>query len=407
MPRPPVPPDPADALAWSFTRHRLLGACARAVFWTYFGSRGLGLDAGDPDARRAFALRHLTPLLGLVGTAVHVAARSVLEAVRAGGPLPSADDLLAGARLTLNQAWRTSQADQVDRFWRYPGAYTALREVVYHGRLHPEETERASRRLRACLDALLAAPVLADVAACARDDVWLPEADLPVRFAPAPDLRAWAAVDLAYRHADAEAVRGALGDAAYAGAANASATRGGTAPADDAARAAIPGTPPARLVPDGPTWCVVDWKTGRPASVADEQLQLAGYALCLDAYGRRPTEGVYLGRVVDLLRREDRWYVFDADVLAQARATIAADVARQRARMADPATARPLPKAAWPLASDRRHCAACNFFALCRTELGSAAPGAAPDRVALEAVDVAVPTADATAATADAAGGVA
>ena len=350
MPRPsgrpgsPLRPlEPKYALAWSYTRHRMLRECERAVFWQYFGSRGLGLRDGDPAGARAFALRHLTTLPLLVGTAVHAAARRVVEAVVERRAVPPIEELLAGARFTLNQAWRNSQPDLIDRFWRYPAAHNALLEIVYRGALRPAEITRASGRLRDCLDALTDAPVLDDLRACGAADVWLAPDAFPVSFDPAPGQLAWGAVDFAYRHSP------------------------------DAGGTSAPGAPAA------PTWCVADWKTGSSGSPDDESLQLATYGLWLRARGFPDTDGVYLGRIIDLARREDRFYVLDRALLDRARAAIAEDLARLRGLMRDRERVLPRSKAEWHLAADVRGCPRCRFYGLCLTDLASRRGPGAPE----------------------------
>jgi hypothetical protein len=161
----------------------------------------------------AFALRHLTTLPLLVGTVVHQAARQVVGAVVGGTPVPSYDDLLGGARFTLNHAWRSSLPPQSGRFWRQPTLAPLLQEVIDRGYLEPREIARMQARLTTCLHTLLVAPVLADVADAGRDATWLPPLG-PVRFQPTPGQTVWGAVDLAYRHHDAAGLMGALEAAA-------------------------------------------------------------------------------------------------------------------------------------------------------------------------------------------------
>jgi hypothetical protein len=347
----PPPQPPEFALAWSYSRSGQLRECERAVFWATFGSRGLGLPTGDPDAGRAWALRHLTALPLAVGIAVHNAARQVLEAVRAGAEPPSYEAQLRSARGTLNHLWRASQPDLLGRFWSMPGVHAALREVVYRGELRAWEIEQARAVLAGCLRHLRSAPVLDDVRGCAASDVWLPEAG-PVHFRLAPQsfgpgagprlaawtrpLTVWAAPDLCYVHQ----LRAA--DAAAAG------------------------------LPEGRRyWCVVDWKTGARGCEADERLQLSVYALWLEASGRPSTDDVYLGRIVALRDASERWYVLGPDERAAARHAIAADTERLLGLLAVPSHAFPRPKADWALAVRRGTCATCNYAALCHDDLAT------------------------------------
>lgn len=346
---PSVPPTPPPSerhttfqsgalppLAWSFSRHRLLETCERAVYWQYDGSqRGYAAPPAS-DARRAWTLKHLTSLPLLLGNAIHQAARTLLLALRDGTEPPSVDLARETARAMLNQVWFTSTRQQ-DRFWAMPGVFTAFREVVYRGALSDVEVNRARERLRTCLATLYAAPVLADVGtalASAVSGIGGPTLHvsngLPASFTIADGTTVWADLDLGYRTWHQQ--------------------------------------PHGFNVPTTPIWCIADFKTGAPA--ADELLQLATYGLYSRDVLRIPmTDGTYLGRVVDLARAQDRWLRITEDLVDGVPAIIAKDVGRMQALRAA-ADCEPKRRAsAYALASDRRSCGRCNYLLLCQDEL--------------------------------------
>lgn len=327
---------------WSPTRHKLLRACLRAVYWQYWGSRGGYSRDADRETQQAWALKHLGSLPTVIGIAVHQAFRALVVAIRDGEPAPSQAALLAGARHVLNHAWRSSQPDAIHRFWSYPAAHPALHEIVYRGALRPEDIEHARAKLAACLRHAVVAPVLTDLAQCASTEIVVSGAS-PERVLVDVDRIAWLALDLAYRHID-------------------------------------PAT--CRHLVSGPCWCVTDVKTGRPAP-ADEHLQLSAYALWLEAQGYPPTDDIYLGRIVHLLSGTDTWYTITAEDRAHVRRVIAADTALERAWFGalesgegrQPGAGRQSGAARRPTtvpsARDRRRCPSCNFFALCRDDLAN------------------------------------
>ncbi|HEY0971325.1 MAG TPA: hypothetical protein VGE02_10210 [Gemmatimonadales bacterium] len=297
------------------------------------GLQGLEPAAGADLARRAAALKHLTSLPLQVGVAVHNAAHELVAAIRGRRRRPDYEDLLVSARYTLNQVWRSSQPDLIERFWSLPGVHPALRELVYGGTLREFEIEEARWRLQRCLANLCDAPVLDDLEEASRDDIRL-EFPGPESFTLGPGLTVWVALDLAYRHVDPRSHD--------------------------------------RLV-DGPTWCVTDFKTGRTIYEDDERLQLAGYGLWLREMGYPATDGAYLGRIIDLVRGCDRWYRLGPEELAAAEAVIVADTARQHALMVDPTRVLPRPMADWALAHPASGaCRRCNFLELCLPELSRA-----------------------------------
>lgn len=64
----------------------------------------------------------------------------------------------------------------------------------------------------------------------------------------------------------------------------------------------------------------------------------------------------------------DRWYVLGAAEMDAARAVVAEDMQRQRARMVNADAGTPQPKRAWPMATRRSTCMRCNFLELCRDD---------------------------------------
>lgn len=348
------------ATTWSFTRRRTLDACARQFFWQYLGSRGGAYAPEGSPARLAWTLRQTTSLPLLIGTVVHNAARQLIVATRDGAPLPTLDELLDGARATLNHVWVTSER-LLDRFWRLPAVYPAFREVVNRGSLAEYEIERARRRLARTMANLYAAPVFADLARCGPREVTLTEAiadeflltaasepdERLSRDEAANDVRVLVALDLAYVHHDPE-------------------TAGG---------------PIAR-----PTWTVADFKTGARGQagarddvrerlqVADERLQLAGYALGLRARGVPMQDGAYLGRVIHLDDGTQTFHRLTERDLAWAMETIDGDARRLRVLEAQ-GSARGITtdaiRAAFSMAErPYRACPKCAFLSICSAELG-------------------------------------
>lgn len=347
--------DAADATRpaneWSYSRHRLLSACERAVYWQYWGSRGGYRSDAPAAARRAWALKGLVSVPSLLGTVVHNAAREVVAAIRDRRTPPTFDVLYAEARRAMNDVWRWSQPGEIDRFWNWPTSYHAFREIVYAGRLEQDQIEQARIKLGSCLRHLVGSPLLHDVRACAPHQVRLGGSG-PDRVALGGGVTVWAALDLLYRHGDPG-------------------TAGGEC----------------RHACGGPCWCVVDHKTGRPSPAADV-LQLAVYCIAIEAQGYPPTDGVYFGRVIYLLSGTEAWFVITEEDMAHARAVIRADVALQRAFYVDWARGVLKPRSSFALARELRTCEACNFLALCREELRSQArpdgvsePGGATVRV--------------------------
>lgn len=326
----PIPITDAErvALEWSVSRHRLLATCERAIYWQYWGARGGYSAPAGSDARRAWALKRLVSLPTLIGTVVHSAAQALTAAVRDERALPTFEILSAQARWTLNQVWRTSQPARIHEFWQWPARYPAYREMVVNRGLSPSDVEQGRIKLASCLRHLLAAPLLDDLRACGAAQIRLSGSG-PERVLLDGGITVWVALDLLYRHEDPGGCQ--------------------------------------RLV-TGPCWCVTDYKTGRPSPGSD-WLQLAVYALALEAQGYPMTDDGYLGRVIYLLSGTETWHFIGRDDMERARDVIAAGVRTQRGFFPDSPGGALQPKTQFGLAEDRRACDTCNYFALCREEL--------------------------------------
>lgn len=378
MPRPEPGQSPAQPLRWSPALSHRLAACERAVYWHDVVAVRHAAQASDgpsgpsmPEAAAAWARRHLTDLPGLTETVLRRAARAALEAAVQFEDPPTAECLLAGARFTLNQAWRNSRPPILARFWRWPTTLTVLRELADGGALSAADIAGARAQLAAGVRALAANSLAADVRAAAHvaDHVVLPPAGLPLPFDPGvprrPPAPVWARVDAAYRHVDLASVGAALQRAAEAQPEIAAAPPWRRGPL--AAAAAASGL---AALPHGPTWTVVVVVAAPAPDPEGERLALAVGGLWLDAAGYPATYGRYLGRIVDLTRGEDRWCVLTPADLDAARARVGRDLTRLEDRLREVPPG-PAERQGWAVTLDRGTCPACPFQPLCAPELAA------------------------------------
>jgi hypothetical protein len=330
------PAFPSGHVAWSAARRRLLDECERAFYWRYLGARQGWKAPLGTEARRAWALKHLTALPLLTGTAIHAAARHLLIARRDGTTPPTPAEAIAAARLALRQVWLTSMR-YPDRFWSMPGAYTALLEVIYRGALTDRETAVARERIDACIEALYTMPLLEDLAGAEPAEIRISDGT-PDWFTTGAGGVIWVEVDLAYRH------------------------RGET---------------PVGTFPGGVP-VVADFKTGAPRP-EEERIQLAACALYLrDVLGWVPADGVFLGRLIYLGLSRERWVVIGADELRAFEGLVAEDLVRMERMFVDPTQGLARAAKGYALASNRSSCARCAFQELCRPEIGDSASWGRP-----------------------------
>lgn len=314
--------------SWSHSRDRLLGECARAYYWRYYGSHGGWSDVAGAEARLAWRLKHLTTLHSVLGAAIHDEARRNAFALRDRKAPPTVESMLERVRATLRAACLSSDRAA---FLRDPKGRRMLHSVFYDGRYDRGEVEAVAAKIDSCVRHLHTSPVWERLAT-------LPPEAVRVETNDSVDwdgVRVYAAPDLAV-----------LGE-------------------DDSCE-------------------IVDWKTGRRREEEEAREQLAGYAWFLQhRLGRTFREGCWTARAVYLQDGEEEQYVITRLDLLQAEHRIRESVERMRGLLTDPTANQPLPREVFSLVHPafRFRCKRCQYFGICQTEMALPRPGGAPGSV--------------------------
>jgi hypothetical protein len=119
--------DLKNELVWSHSRARTFAGCARAYWYTYYGSWG-GWSADAPAAiRDAYLQKKLTTRAMWTGTVVHGAAETGLGRMVAGRPL----DVEAAVDAATTQARDDIEGSRTGRWLQRPAKRTGFREHYY------------------------------------------------------------------------------------------------------------------------------------------------------------------------------------------------------------------------------------------------------------------------------------
>ena len=320
-------------LGWSLKRQRALEGCTRLYYHLVYGSWNGWRAAPDEPAWRTYRLKHLVTLEQVVGIEVHERAREVVRSILERTGRPTHAVLYERCWATLG---RLRDAD-IRAFLHRPKEHPLLLGV-YYGWDRDWDTafREAGGLIDRCLRALLASPLLDELARCAPGHVLLPNPFDQVPFVvdgePTP---VWAAPDLAHWR---------------------------------------PTGPGAHHVLE-----ITDWKTGSDDRAED---QLAVYAVFLRARLRIPfAEGRFAGRVVSLRDgTETRHQITRADLVAAA-GRITDGVRSMRRFLTAPGKSAPLPRNAFPMVppEHRWRCARCPFAQLCDAERTAASDSLGTD----------------------------
>lgn len=314
--------------AWSSSRGRKLDDCARAYFWSYYGSWE-GWEKNRPhETREAYRLKKLSNRWTWSGDIVHAVVARALGDYRAGRSV-NPDALILGAQETMRRQWKASKkgprnAKDGNDFW-------GLVEHEYREPIEPEVWRDIWNRTASSLRAFFSSRLPGFFAGLGAEH-WIeidggnekrpPTFELEgVDFYAIPDL----VVSAGFDHLP-------------------------------------PGV-------EGPrTVYAFDWKTGRPKGDAD-RFQMVGYALYLEARYRIPLEEirpvlVYLRAGEPALEVPVALEPVDFNAY---RVAIRDGLTRARSFLVDGDTKanKPKPRDAFPMTEDRRECSKCEFRRLC------------------------------------------
>lgn len=310
---------PFPDFSWSHTRDRLLNDCARAYYYRYYaGHQGwLGPQEASAAARHAYRLKFLVTLHQVLGGAIHECARSCVEAVRCGDPLPSHTQMLTQVLGALRGACAASKNRRA--FERNPKHHPMLHSVYYRGSWDIGEVAKVKEKVDRCLASLRSCSLWEELRGADPAGIVLIDQLEAVNVG---GIWVYAAPDLVVR------------------------------------------------IEEDVT--VVDWKTG---AEGDEEVteQLALYALVvIKRFRWRFDDHQWFGRIIRLNEGQEQAVDLTRLHLMRASHRIRESVELMRAYLEDFAENRPRPAEAFPLVHPafRAQCCRCNFFELCRPEFG-------------------------------------
>ncbi len=306
-----------NTFSWSFSAASDFEVCRRKRYWSKYAAWG-GWDAKAPEiARTAYRLNKMDSRHTLQGRATEEAVRWVLGEKQAGRTRTVDEAYETAARPLLNGAWKQSKSGA----WRAdPKRNVCLHEHYYpelHPDLDPKWPEFLKEHVCLCVRNFMETvlPRLAEVRV--EDEVTIEK----MESFELDGLTVYAIPDYVYRQ---------NGD-----------------------------------------WHIHDWKAGRPHP--DHMKQLAIYGLWAQVKHGVPAEQI---KVYIEYLKEGRVAMepVTAAMLDEARALIvesSMDMA-DYLRDGDARKNKPLPREEWDMTPDRRICARCTFYELCKPEFEEA-----------------------------------
>lgn len=308
---------PYPDFSWSISRQRLLDQCPRAYYYQYYLGHNGWLREAPAIARQAYRLKQLTSLDILLGQEMDKRALEIEAAIRAGDPLPTAEELEEPTRQALHSAYLSSK-NRRDEFEARPKSAVMLRSFYIDGEAPSErEVKRVQERLPICIRHLLGAEEWQRVRACGQEGCVRLDEFMTFSFS---GVTVFAMADYAYVHEN-------------------------------------------RLR-------VIDWKTGDYDARHDVQPLLSAYCLqqCRPELRPYPVEPV----LSYLTSGERRTVPPPADLEQYVADTVTPGIAAMRRYMLEPAENVPLDVTEFPR-QESGLCRSCNYTPLCDGAQGAVA----------------------------------
>ncbi|MFA7257076.1 MAG: PD-(D/E)XK nuclease family protein [Kiritimatiellales bacterium] len=308
-----------NTFSWSFSAAADFDECRRRRYWSKYGMWGGWEKNAAPETQKAYQLNKMDNRWGLMGVATENTIMRVLRQHQAGNPIDAETAFETVARPFLRQKWTESRRGE----WKNnPKQFCCLREH-YYGTMGDEKAvaEQISGQIKNCIVNFIE-KVLPRIGNITR------EQELPVKtpdMGGDPENITWNGIKMYV-----------IPDYAY------------------------------RI---GGQFHIHDWKAGKIKESHREQLGL--YALWAREKFRAKPEDTFL-YVEYLNEGQVAPFQLTAEDFQTLEKTVEESVAEMTEYLVDfdRKCNEPLPKEEWELAADINSCKQCNFYELCKEELG-------------------------------------
>jgi len=144
--------------SWSKSRDEMFRDCLRKYFFHYYGAWGGWDPQAPPRTRQLYILKNLQPRAMWIGNHVHRAIHSTLSALRVGGELPTAEEVVEQLLAEMRKDFR----DSAGRHYRqYPRKACGLFEHEYELEIADEQWKETADHAVKCLRTFFGSEIIA------------------------------------------------------------------------------------------------------------------------------------------------------------------------------------------------------------------------------------------------------
>ncbi len=298
--------------SWSSSRKGTFRECKRKYYYNYYGAHN-GWESDAPEeAKQAYRFKNLDGIYLILGSAVHEIAEFTCKIIDSTSKLPEESKLIDKVRYLLNQAYTESKNPEA--WYRSPKQNFMLQEFYYGGGLSNNLIKQIKERMRKAVPNLLTSQSISEIV---KDKCEIKIAERMDTFMVG-DTPVYAIPDLVYKD-------------------------------------------------KGGSWIVVDWKTGKEY---DSHLaQITIYAIYIMEKFNLKIKDVK-GRVEYLLTGRSRDVEITPETVKEVRSEIVESIKNMKEYLKDETENIPKSKENFPLTRHTRFCRWCNFYELCKEEIG-------------------------------------
>lgn len=298
--------------SWSSSRKGTFRECKRKYYYNYYGAHNGWESSSSEEAKQAYRLKNLDGIYLILGTGVHNIAEVTCRKLQNDYTLPPEKELIDKVRNLLNKAYKDSQ--NIDAWYRSPKQNYMLQEFYYGDGLSDRLIDIIKDRMMQSVPNLLSSQSITEIITD-RCDIKITE-DMDTFMVG--DTPVYAIPDLVYKDKEG-------------------------------------------------SWIVVDWKTGKEYD--SHPAQIIVYAIYIMEKFNLKAEEVK-GRVEYLLSGHNRDVEITPKTVNEVKTEIEESIEDMKEYLEDEDKNIPKSKEEFPLTKHTRFCKWCNFYEMCKEELG-------------------------------------
>ncbi len=153
---------PYPDFSWSQSRDATFQDCMKKYFFHYYASHNGWLDSSTSAQKQAYALKQLSNLHVILGSAIHEIAYEVMMALAdKQSQVADVNNYIQQVRNRLNEAYL--QSKEVARWMRAPKKSMMLHEMYYGGQLPPDTVKIIKDKIEPCVRNIFTSETFAEL----------------------------------------------------------------------------------------------------------------------------------------------------------------------------------------------------------------------------------------------------